>query len=198
MVAAQPLSSHLAELMARFGGTAEGAPRRRPPVHLWNPAFCGQIDMRIARDGRWYYMGTPIERQPMVKLFASILRREPDDSYVLVTPVEKVGITVDDAPFVAVEMAVTGSGRDRAIALRTNVDDAFPLDAEHPLRVTVNPATGEPTPYALVRDRLEARIARPVYYDLVDLAEERREGNRTILGVWSADTFFELGDADAA
>lgn len=197
MVAVQPLSSHLAELMARFGAAEDGS-RRRPPVHLWNPAFCGQIDMRIARDGRWFYMGTPIERQPMVKLFASILRREPDDSYVLVTPVEKVGITVEDAPFVAVEMAVSGEGRGRSIALRTNVDDAFPLDAGHPLRVAVNPATGEPTPYALVRDRLEARIARPVYYDLVDLAEERRDGNRTILGIWSADTFFELGEADAA
>jgi hypothetical protein len=182
----------LQDVIARFGG--EDGLRKKPPVHLWNPPFCGQIDMRIARDGRWHYMGTPIPRPAMVKLFSSILRREPDDSFVLVTPAEKCQIRVDDAPFLAVEMTVAGEGKDRLIAFRTNVDDVVPLDAEHPLRIAVNPQSGEPAPYVLVRDRLEALIARPVYYQLVDMAEERTTGERTILGVQSAGRFFELGE----
>lgn len=182
----------LKDVIARFGG--EEALRKKPPVHLWNPPFCGQIDMRIARDGSWHYMGSPIPRPAMVKLFASILRREPDDSYVLVTPAEKCGIRVDDAPFVAVEATVAGEGADRLIAFRTNVDDVFPLDADHPLRISVNPATGEPSPYILVRDRLEALLARPVYYQLVELAEERNVDGRDVLGVRSAGKFFVLGE----
>jgi hypothetical protein len=182
----------LKDVIARFGG--EEALRKKPPVHLWNPPFCGQIDMRIARDGSWHYMGSPIPRPAMVKLFASILRREADDSYVLVTPAEKCGIRVDDAPFVAVEATVAGAGTDRLVAFRTNVDDVIPLDAEHPLRISVNPATGEPSPYILVRDRLEALLARPVYYQLVELAEERHVDGRDVLGVRSAGQFFVLGD----
>ncbi|MBP6818034.1 MAG: DUF1285 domain-containing protein [Ferrovibrio sp.] len=153
--------------------------------------------MRIARDGRWYYMGTTIDRPAMVKLFSGILRREPDDSYVLVTPVEKVGIHVDDAPFVAVELAVSGSGKEgRQLAFRTNLDDVVPLDGEHPLRVAEDPETGEPSPYILVRDRLEALISRPVYYELVALAEERAVAGGTELGVWSAGRFFPLGQIE--
>jgi hypothetical protein len=182
----------LKDVIARFGG--EDALRKKPPVHLWNPPFCGQIDMRIARNGSWHYMGSPIPRPAMVKLFASILRREPDDSYVLVTPVEKCGIRVDDAPFVAVEATVAGEGADRLIAFRTNVDDVVPLDAEHPLRVAVNTETGEPSPYVLVRDRLEALIARPVYYQLVEMAEERMVDGRAMLGVQSGGRFFSLGE----
>jgi hypothetical protein len=182
----------LKDVIARFGG--EEALRKKPPVHLWNPPFCGQIDMRIARDGSWHYMGSPIPRPAMVKLFASILRREPDDSYVLVTPAEKCGIRVDDAPFVAVEATVAGEGADRLIAFRTNVDDVIPLDAGHPLRISVNPATGEPSPYILARDRLEALLARPVYYQLVELAEERTVDGRDVLGVQSAGQFFVLGE----
>lgn len=182
----------LKDVIARFGG--EDALRKKPPVHLWNPPFCGQIEMRIARDGSWHYMGSPIARPAMVKLFASILRREPDDSYVLVTPVEKCGIRVDDAPFVAVEATVAGAGAGRLIAFRTNVDDVVPLDAEHPLRISINPATGEPSPYVLIRDRLEALIARPVYYQLVEMAEERSIDGKAMLGVESGGQFFVLGE----
>lgn len=139
-------------------------------------------------------MGTPIPRPSMVKLFSSILRREPDDSFVLVTPAEKCQIRVDDAPFVAVELTVAGSGPDRLVAFRTNVDDVVPLDREHPLRVDVKPS-GEPSPYLLVRDRLDALIARPVYYQLVEMAEERVVDGRAVLGVQSTGQFFVLGEA---
>jgi hypothetical protein len=182
----------LKDVIARFGG--EETLRKKPPVHLWNPPFCGHIDMRIARNGSWHYMGSPISRPAMVKLFASILRREADDSYVLVTPVEKCGIRVDDAPFAAVEATVAGEGAARLIVFRTNVDDVVPLDAEHPLRVSVHPETGEPSPYLLVRDRLEALIARPVYYQLVEMAEERSVDGKAVLGVESAGQFFVLGE----
>jgi len=162
-----------------------------PPVHKWNPDFCGDIDMRIARDGSWHYMGTPIDRKRMVRLFSTILRHDADGKFYLVTPVEKIGITVDDAPFVAVEMEVRGAGRDQVLAFRTNVDDHVILNSAHPLRVEEDPETGEPSPYILVRDRLEALIARSVFYDLVELAEEQ-DGR---LGVWSEGTFFALGGA---
>ncbi|WP_341702732.1 DUF1285 domain-containing protein [Ferrovibrio sp.] len=184
----------LQDVIARFGGGAE--PRKAPPVHLWNPPFCGEIDMRITRDGRWHYMGSPIPRPAMVRLFSGILRREPDGRFVLVTPVEKCGIRVDDAPFVAVEMTVAGDGDRQLIAFRTNVDDIVPLDAQHPLRVAVDPETGEPSPYVLVRGELEALIARSVFYDLVALAEEYREGGRRRLGVRSGGQLFPLGDAE--
>ncbi len=199
MSSQQPSPTFLKELIARFGGLEErAAPRKLPPVHLWNPAFCGNIDMRIARDGRWYYMGTTINRPAMVKLFAGILRREPDDSYVLVTPVEKVGIRVDDAPFVAVELAVQGQGREQSLAFRTNLDDVVPLDTAHPLRVALNPASGEPSPYIVVRDRLEALIARPVFYELVAMAEARQTADGgSELGVWSGGVFFALGTVEA-
>lgn len=199
MSSQQPSPTFLKELIARFGGLDDGvAPRKLPPVHLWNPAFCGNIDMRIARDGRWYYMGTTINRPAMVKLFAGILRREPDDSYVLVTPVEKVGISVDDAPFVAVELAVQGAGQDQSLAFRTNLDDVVPLDAAHPLRVALNPASGEPSPYIVVRDRLEALITRPVFYELVAMAEARQTADGgSELGVWSGGVFFALGTVEA-
>lgn len=185
-------SPNLQDVIARFGG--EEAARRKPPVHLWNPPFCGEIDMRIARNGAWHYCGSPIGRPAMVKLFSNILRRESDGSYVLVTPVEKCRIRVDDAPFAAVEMTTSGVGNDRLIAFRTNVDDVVPLDSEHPLRVATNSETGEPSPYLLVRDRLEALITRPVFYQLVDMAEERLQGRRMVLGVHSAGQFFTLGE----
>lgn len=172
--------------------------RGRPPVETWNPEFCGDIDMRIARDGTWHYMGSPIGRPPMVRLFASILRRDADGRYYLVTPVEKVGITVEDAPFLAVEMTVTGEGRDQVLRFRTNVDDEVEAGAEHPIRVETDPETGAPAPYVRVRGRLDALIARSVYYDLVARAvEEEHEGARW-LGVWSAGRFFPLGRASEA
>lgn len=177
-------------LAAAAGAAAKG--KGLPPVHLWNPDFCGDIDMRIARDGTWYYMGSPIGRKAMVRLFSTILRHDADGKFYLVTPVEKVGIEVDDAPFVAVEMEVEGQGPDQVLSFRTNVDDWVTADADHPIRVAIDPKTEEPSPYVLVRDRLEALIARAVFYDLVDLAEER-DGR---LGVWSAGVFFPLDGQD--
>lgn len=172
--------------------------RGQPPVEKWNPDFCGDIDMRIARDGTWYYMGSPIGRPPMVRLFASILRRDADGRYYLVTPVEKVGITVEDAPFLAVEMTVTGAGRDQVLCFRTNVEDEVQADAEHPIRVETNPDTGAPAPYLRVRGRLDALIARSVYYDLVERAVEEEHNGARWLGVWSAGRFFPLGRASEA
>ncbi|MDP6343978.1 MAG: DUF1285 domain-containing protein [Alphaproteobacteria bacterium] len=167
---------------------------RRPPVENWNPDFQGDIDMRIARDGTWFYLGTPIARKPMVKLFSSVLRHDADDKFYLVTPVEKLGITVDDAPFLAVAMTAHGRGRDQVLTFRTNVDDEVMAGPEHPLRVSLNPASQEPSPYVHVRGRLEALIARAVFYDLVELAvEEEGRGERSF-GVWSAGEFFPIGD----
>ncbi|CAD5109019.1 DUF1285 domain-containing protein [Zestomonas carbonaria] len=163
-----------------------------PPVHLWNPDFCGDIDMRIARDGTWYYMGTPIGRKPMVRLFSTIIRRDGDD-YFLVTPVEKVGITVDDAPFVAVSLQVEGEGEGQVLRFVTNVEDEVVADAGHPLRVEVDAESGEPSPYVLVRGNLEALIHRNVFYQLVELAVEREIEGEPWLGVWSAGTFFPIG-----
>lgn len=131
----------------------------------------------------------------MVKLFSTVLRRDDDDKYYLVTPVEKLGIIVDDAPFVAVEMTVHGEGDARALVFRTNVDDEVIADAEHPIRVEIDPGTKEPSPYVLVRDRLWALIARPVFYDLVALAEDGEIDGQARFGVWSAGEFFAIGEA---
>lgn len=163
-----------------------------PPVHLWNPDFCGDIDMRIARDGTWYYLGTPIGRKPMVKLFSTIIRRD-DDKYFLITPVEKVGITVDDAPFVAVSVQVEGEGEQQVLRFTTNVEDEVVAGAEHPLRVELDPQTQEPSPYLHVRSNLEALVHRNVFYQLVELAVEREIDGRAWLGVWSAGEFFPIG-----
>lgn len=157
-----------------------------PPVHLWNPDFCGDIDMEIRRDGSWTYMGTPISRMPMVKLFSTILRRDDDDKFYLVTPVEKVGIRVEDAPFIAVEV----KQENNVLHFRTNLDDYVTLDKDHPLRVVHDGETGEPRPYILVRDRLEALISRAVYYELADMVVEK-DG---VLGLWSGGAFFALGE----
>ncbi|HZD26832.1 MAG TPA: DUF1285 domain-containing protein [Alphaproteobacteria bacterium] len=164
-----------------------------PPVHKWDPDFCGDIDMRIARDGTWFYCGTPIGRKPMVKLFSTVLRHDDDDRYYLVTPVEKLGIAVDDAPFVAVEMTVHGAGEQQVLVFRTNVDDEVMAGPDHPLTVETDPETEEPAPYVHVRDRLEALIARSVFYDLVELAVEDSVDGAPVLGVWSAGAFFPIG-----
>ncbi|MCC6921254.1 MAG: DUF1285 domain-containing protein [Alphaproteobacteria bacterium] len=174
----------LAEIQADF---AKG--RRLPPVEKWNPPHCGPIPMRIARDGTWHYMGTPIARPAMVRLFSTILRREADGSHVLVTPVERVGIEVEDAPFVAVQMDVAGEGEAQTLSFLTSVGDSVVADAAHPIRVEEDPETGEPSPYVRVRGGLDALIARPVYYELADLAVERGDD----LGVWSSGIFFRLG-----
>jgi len=163
-----------------------------PPVHLWNPPFCGDIDMRIARDGSWYYQGTPIGRKPMVRLFSTILRRDGDD-YVLVTPVERVGIKVDDAPFVAVMLTVVGEGVSQILRFVTNVEDEVEASAEQPLRVVIDPLTQEPAPYVHVRTNLEALIHRNVFYQLVELAVVEEIDGQRWLGVWSHGEFFRIG-----
>ncbi len=154
---------------------------------------CGDFDFRIARDGTWYYRASPIRRKPLVKLFSSVLTRDDEGVYWLVTPVERGRIAVDDAPFTAVELDVIGAGDDRVLRFRNNVDDWIEAGPEHPIRVEVAPETGEPSPYILVRDRLEALIVRSVFYQLVDLAVEGRGGDRGQLGVWSKGRFFLLG-----
>lgn len=174
-------------------GLAEAAKTGRgpAPVHLWNPPFCGDIDMRIAADGTWFYLNSPIGRKPLVQLFASVLRRDPDDRYYLVTPVEKCGIRVDDAPFTAIRMAVHGEGRDRIIRFETNVDDEVTVDAAHPLRFADEPGTGGLKPYVTVRANLEALVSRALFYDLVG-AGMVEEG---WFGVWSSGHFFPMQPA---
>ena len=160
------------------------------------PVDCGHFDIRIARDGTWYYHDSPIGRRPLVRLFSTVLRREADGTYWLVTPVERGRITVEDAPFVALELAVEGEGRGQSLIFRTNVDDIVAADGTHPLRVANHPETGEPHPYILVRDGLEARVSRSVFYELVALGSEERVGDETLYGVWSKGEFFPLGRLD--
>ncbi|MCV3270117.1 DUF1285 domain-containing protein [Roseobacter sinensis] len=161
--------------------------RGLPPVHLWNPPFCGDLDMRIARDGTWFYQGTPIGRPGLVRLFSSILKKE-GESYFLVTPVEKVGITVDDAPFVAVDFEATGEGTDQTLTFVTQVEDEVVASADLPLRVARDGETGEPSPYVRVRANLEALIDRKSFYRLVDLGVHHDGW----FGVWSKGTFFPI------
>ncbi len=162
-----------------------------PPVHLWNPDFCGDLDMRIARDGTWFYLGTPIGRKPLVKLFSSILRKDGDD-YFLVTPVEKVGITVDDAPFVAVDFDVADAGADQVITFTTSVDDEVIVGADNPIRVELDADTGEPSPYVLVRSNLEALVDRKSFYRLVDIGVEQVVVGTPWFGVRSGGVFFPI------
>jgi uncharacterized protein len=173
---------------AARSATAKGL----PPVERWDPAYCGDLDIRIAADATWFYMGTPIGRKPLVKLFSSVLRRDGDGRYYLVTPVEKIGITVDDAPFLAVEMAVEGEGRNQRIAFRTNADDVVSVDTEHRLRFVQEEGTEGLKPYVRVRGRLDALVARSVTYDLVALAVEEVTDEGRALGVWSAGQFFVI------
>ncbi|MCU9847483.1 DUF1285 domain-containing protein [Defluviimonas sp. WL0024] len=160
-----------------------------PPVHLWNPPFCGDLDMEIRRDGTWFYLGTPIGRHGLVKLFSSIIRKDGDD-YFLVTPVEKVGIRVVDAPFVAVDANAAGAGRDQAITFLTNVEDEVTAGPDHPIRVARDPETGEPSPYILVRANLEALIDRKTFYRLIELGAHEEHEGQSWFGLWSGGTFF--------
>ncbi len=162
-----------------------------PPVHLWNPPFCGDLDMRIARDGTWYYLGTPIGRPELVRLFSTILRRD-GDKYFLVTPVEKVGIIVDDAPFVAVDFTAEGKGPDQCLRFETNVGDEVDASADNPIRVEIDEETGEPTPYVLVRANLEALIDRKSFYRLIELGVEREVDGQSWFGLWSNGRFFPI------
>jgi uncharacterized protein len=166
------------------------AGRGLPPVERWHPAHCGDIDIRIARDGTWYHLGTPIGRKELVRLFSTILRKDGED-YVLVTPAEKMRITVEDVPFQAVLMDVEGLGRDQVLTFTTNVGDETVAGADNPIRVETDPVSEEPAPYVHVRRGLEAKISRAVFYSLAELAV--RDGDR--LGVWSGGQFFPIGRA---
>lgn len=172
-------------LMAALG---TGAQRGLPPVERWNPPFCGDLDMRIAADGTWFYMGTPIGRPALVKLFSSVLKREGDD-YFLVTPVEKVGIKVEDAPLQAVEMQLDGEGDARSIAFRTQVDDLFCVGAEHGLRFERAAKDGL-KPYVHVRRGLWARLTRALTYDLLALGEVRAVAGAAMFGVAASGRFY--------
>ena len=172
-------------------GEVAKAAKGLPPVHLWNPPFCGDIDMRIAADGLWYYMNSPIGRKPLMKLFAAVLRLDADGKYYLVTPVEKCGIRVEDAPFTAIRMALEGEGPAQAIRFETNVDDVVTVDAEHPLRFETEVGTDGLKPYVMVRRGLEALVSRALFYDLV-AAGTVEDG---WFGVWSSGIFFPMQKA---
>jgi hypothetical protein len=170
---------------------AQSAPRGLPPVHLWNPPNCGDIDIVIAKDGTWFHEGTPIGREALVRLFSTVLRKDPDGTW-LVTPVEKLRITVEDAPFVAVRVDREGE----ALRFVTNVGDVVEAGPEHAIRVETGEG-GEPRPYLHVRRGLEALIARPVFYELVEMADERDLGEGPALGVASNGAWFPVGPAGA-
>lgn len=186
------------EVLKGLGQATAAAEKVRglPPVHLWNPPFCGDLDMQIKRDGTWHYLGSPIGRERLVRLFSTVLRRDEDDKYYLVTPVEKIGITVDDVPFLAVAMKVEGTGKNQVLSFTTSVGDEVTVDGEHPLRFVIDEKTGEPAPYVLVRARLEALINRAVFYDLVELGVEKEIDGAMWFGVWSSNTFYPFTPAD--
>lgn len=179
-----------AGLAAAIGGDTgkpptPGAGKRR------SPELCGDLDMRIARDGTWFYLGTPIGRPEMVRLFSTILRRDGED-YFLVTPVEKVGIRVDDAPFVAVDFDVAGPSQEQVLTFETNVGDRVAAGPDHPIRVARDPETGEPAPYVLVRANLEALIDRKSFYRLVEIGTRQRHNGEMWFGLWSGGQFFAM------
>jgi uncharacterized protein len=187
------------EGQARFdsvaGAIARAAAKGQPPVERWNPPFCGDLDMRIAADGSWFYLKTPIGRPALVKLFASVLKRE-GNKYFLVTPVEKCGIEVEDAPFLAVELAVEERPIGRVLNFRTNVDDWVTCGPENPLRFEPEPGTGGLKPYLHVRRDLWAKATRALFFDLVELGEERDVAGRVMFGVVSMGEFFPMADAE--
>ncbi len=162
------------------------------PVSV-DPSDPDRFQIRIARDGTWYHEGTPIRRMGLVKLFSTVLQRDAEGDYWLVTPVERGRIEVEDAPFTAVEMMVEGRGQNQILRFRTNLDEIVQVDTNHPIRISEDSVTGEPTPYVLVRKNLEALITRPIFYELVDLADDQWEGEVETLGIWSAGILFALG-----
>jgi hypothetical protein len=162
------------------------------PVEKWNPPYCGDIGMAIRSDGTWLYQGSPIGRAPLVKLFAGVLRKDSDGRHYLVTPAEKVDVAVADAPFLAVEMEVRGTGRSQSLVFRTNVDDIVTAGPEHPIRFAVEEGSRGLKPYLLVRGRLEALVTRALYYDLVELSVEHDTDGGRRLGLWSGGAFFPM------
>ncbi len=179
---------------ASFTGLAQLATEAaKPPRAGAAPRDCGDFDIRIARDGSWFYRGSAIRRMALVRLFSRVLARDATGQYWLVTPAERGRIAVEDAPFVAVSLDVENPGAAQRLIFRTNVDEIVMLDAAHPLRIAEDGMTHTPVPYILVRDGLEARIARPVFYQFVELGREERRGGETVFGVWSNAKFFPLG-----
>jgi hypothetical protein len=191
-------SSGIGSGIGGLEGIAASLPREKgrglPPVERWNPPFCGDIDMQIAADGTWFYQKTPIGRPALVKLFASVLKRE-GTKYFLVTPVEKVGLIVVDAPFLAVELKVEHDARGQALRFRTNVDDWVEAGPGHALRFEPQPATGGLKPYLHVRSELWAKVTRALFYDLVELGEERELDGKAMFGVASGGEFFAMAEA---
>lgn len=186
----------VAEFIAALQREASsGAPRGNPPVDRWNPPYCGDSFIEILADGTWKHEGTRMTRESLVRLFASILRKDADGATYLVTPVEKVSVKVEDAPFLAVRADREGEGRDQVIAFTTNVGDVAAAGPDNPIRVEMR--EGTPRPYVLVRGRLEARILRAPFYELVDWAEESDTPEGPRLGVWSQGAFFPLGPVGA-
>ena len=184
-----PVNPNAESIAASARAAAKG--RGIPPVHLWNPPHCGDLDIRISRDGTWFYMGTPIGRPELVRLFSTILRKD-GDSYVLVTPVEKVGITVEDAPFVAVDFELEGSGQAQTLTFTTNVADTVKAGPDAPIRIERDPKTGEPSPYVRIRANLDALIDRKSFYRLVDIGTSEIYQGKDWFGVWSGGQFFPI------
>jgi len=160
--------------------------------------LCGDVDIRIDAKGTWFHEGGKISRKELVRLFSRVLRRDDDGDFWMVTPAEVARITVEDAPFMAVELITEGAGEDLTVRFRTNVDDVVTLDDEHPLRIETDPETGEPRPYIVVRDRLEALIARAAFYQMIEEGEELEIDGAPVIGVWSEGCFFPLGAAEHA
>jgi len=182
-------------LEAITGALTRAATKGPPPVERWNPPFCGDLDMRIAADGTWFYLKTPIGRPALVKLFASVLKRE-GDSYFLVTPVEKCGIQVEDAPFLAVELNVEDTAAGRVLHFRTNVDDWVSCGPQHALRFEPEVGTGGLKPYLHIRRDLWAKVTRALFFDLVAIGEEREVEGKAMFGVLSMGAFFPMAPAD--
>lgn len=180
---------------ALAASASAAAKKGPPPVHLWDPPYCGDLDIEIRRDGTWYYLGTPIGRAGLVRLFSSILKLE-NGRYYLVTPVEKVGIRVQDAPFVATDMDIAGTGDAQALTFTTQVGDSVTAGPEHPIRVPRDENTGEPSPYVMVRAGLEALIDRKTFYRMVDIGETARHEGAAWFGVRSGGAFFPIIPAD--
>tara|TARA_Y100001949_G_scaffold175140_1_gene184259 strand:+ start:26 stop:589 length:564 start_codon:yes stop_codon:yes gene_type:complete len=164
-----------------------------PPVHLWNPPLCENVEMRIDRDGRWYFMNSPIGRERMVKLFSRVLRFDEDGEYYLVTPVEKIRIEVEERPFVIIDFQLFGKKEDQVISFETNTGDNFILDNDHPITVKINPETKEPKPYVLVRSNLEGLISRNIYYKLIEISQLQTISSREVFILRSKTKDFEIG-----
>ena len=180
-----------ADNLAKAVAAATKGRRGPAPVHLWDPPYCGDLDIRIGRDGLWWYLGTPIGRVELVKLFASVLKLE-DGKYFLVTPVEKIGITVDDAPFVAVDFEVSDAGPAQTITFETNVGEFAVAGPDNPIRVERDAETGEPSPYVHIRSGLEALIDRKSYYRMVEIGEDEEVDGVSWFGLRSGGVFFPV------